>query len=73
MPIKRRIAKHRQFAITPEAVRRWREVRAWGIGPVCIDDDALGDALGLPALLAMRSEDLEALTAALDEAADHTD
>lgn len=71
MPIKRRLSKDRAFKITPEAARRWREIRPASIDGVCIVDDELADALGLPALIAMRDEDLEPLTAALDDTTGH--
>jgi hypothetical protein len=54
VPIRRRLSKGRQFRVTPEAARRWREIRPEGIDGVCIVDDELGDALGLPTLIAMR-------------------
>ena len=68
MPIKRRSAKSRAFRVTPAAVSRWRAVRPHGIGDVCIEDAELGELVGIPALLAMREDDLQELYAALEEA-----
>ena len=71
MPIKKRLAKRKAHPITPEAVARWREIRPHGIvvegGRSFIADDALAEALGEHALLALPEaaeirDELEALT-----------
>ena len=64
------IGRPGRLQISPAAVRRWRAIRPWGLGPRCIDDHELGEALGQPALLAMRPDDLAALRQALDAALD---
>lgn len=79
MPVKRRVGKAR-LRISPEAVARWRVVRPHGIhfgGPHpkspadFVDDEELGELLGIPALLAWESEVLRAVFDALEEAVAH--
>ena len=68
MPLKRRPGKARALHISPAALRRWRQVRPWGIDAVCVVDHELGELVDMPALLAQRPEDLDALREALEAA-----
>jgi hypothetical protein len=55
MPAKRKRTISRGFPVSPEAVKRWQEIRPAGIerrGPgAMLIDDELADALGLPTLV----------------------
>jgi hypothetical protein len=55
MPVKRKRGIARSYPVSPEALKRWREIRPAGIerqGPgAMIIDDELAEALGLPTLL----------------------
>ncbi len=67
MPAKRRLSKRRTFAVSPEAIARWRNIGPDAIpGWHHIADDELAELLGLPPFLALSPTEEAALRAGLE-------
>lgn len=73
MPVKRTFTKNRRWSgLSVESIERWKAVRPGAIQTASVGlvlDDALGDLVGWPALIAMPPGDAEALIEALEDGA----
>ena len=65
MPARPRRQK-RTLKVSSAAIARWQEVGPSALTPVCVADDVLAELLGLDALLAVPTDEMAELRAALD-------
>ena len=73
MPVKRRQSKRRPFAVSLEAVARWRKVGPEALGWNHVADDVLADMLDVPVLCAIAPDDMAELRAELEAGGRHAD